>query len=257
MTNPYFNYTAIVSHALGRASTLNSQLAAVEAGFDLVGDAIVGVSTSTSTTTHTIAGSGSLAFTLSTGSFSIGQFLLFADTTTPANWMLGQVTDFDSDTLVVTVSIIDSGGSGSISSWTISLVPPGYESAYFQDVLDLKANVAAPTHTGLMTLEGNSASTARLVSLSAIDCSTGHYFHKTAVGALTWTFTNVPLSGLHYAFILELTNGGLGTQTFPAGVTTPSGDGLSFATAGLDMVRFSTRDGGTTWRAVTIDPDTQ
>lgn len=114
---------------------------------------------------------------------------------------------------------------------------------------------ATPIITGLLTLQANSVSTVRAVAASAIDCATGHYFTKTAVGALTWTFTNAPATGLHYAFVLELTNGGLGTQTFPAGVDWDSATAPTLTSSGVDVLRFSTRDGGTTWLGAVLNTD--
>ena len=104
-------------------------------------------------------------------------------------------------------------------------------------------NIDNITHTGAMT---NGASSA--VGASAIDCSAGNWFTKTATGALTWTATNVPSSSFTYGFILELTNGGLGTQTWMSGTTFPQGAGPTLQSSGTDILVFLTRDGGTTWR---------
>ena len=87
------------------------------------------------------------------------------------------------------------------------------------------------------------------VSASAIDCSAGNYFTKTASGTLTWTFTNVPASRA-FAFALALTNGGAGTQTWPAAVVWNGGTAPTLQTSGTDILVFITSDGGTTWRGV-------
>jgi hypothetical protein len=86
------------------------------------------------------------------------------------------------------------------------------------------------------------------VGASAIDASAGNWFTKTAEGALTWTVTNVPSSSYSYGIILELTNGGLGTQTWMSGTTWPAGTAPTLASSGTDILVFLTRDGGTTWR---------
>ena len=54
---------------------------------------------------------------------------------------------------------------------------------------------------------------------STLDLSTGRYFYVTATGAQTWAFNNPASTGNLDGFILELTNGGLGVQTWPAGTT--------------------------------------
>ena len=86
------------------------------------------------------------------------------------------------------------------------------------------------------------------VAASAIDASTGNYFTKTAAGVLTWTVTGVPSSSYTYGFILELTNGGAGAQTWMTGTKWPAGTAPTLQAAGVDILVFITRDGGTTWR---------
>jgi hypothetical protein len=92
------------------------------------------------------------------------------------------------------------------------------------------------------------ALTVTSVSAAAVDCSLGHFFYKTASGNLTWTFTSVPSGG--FGFILELTNGGAHTMTWPASVDWPAGVAPSLTSSGVDVLVFVTRDGGTTWRGV-------
>lgn len=94
------------------------------------------------------------------------------------------------------------------------------------------------------------------VSASAIDCSLGNYFTKTATGALTWTFTNVP-SSRAFTVILELTNGGIGTQTWPTSVDWPGGTAPTLTASGVDLLGFVTDDGGTTWRGVMLQKDSK
>lgn len=94
------------------------------------------------------------------------------------------------------------------------------------------------------------------VSASAIDCSAGNFFTKTASGALTWTFTNVP-SAKAFTLILELTNGGTGTQTWPAAVKWPAGTAPTLTASGVDVLGFITDDGGTTWRGVQLMKDSK
>lgn len=94
------------------------------------------------------------------------------------------------------------------------------------------------------------------VAASAIDCSAGNYFIKTASGALTWTATNVPTSSA-FTFILELTNGGTGTQTWFSGTKWPGGTAPTLAASGVDVLGFITDDGGTTWRGVQMMKDSK
>lgn len=110
--------------------------------------------------------------------------------------------------------------------------------------------------TGSLTSNGSIITNVVTVAASAIDCNTGTYFTKTATGALTWTVSNVPASGA-YSFILELTNGGTGTQTWMTGTKWPGGTAPTLVASGVDVLGFITDDGGTTWRGVHIMADSK
>lgn len=123
------------------------------------------------------------------------------------------------------------------------------------------APLASPTFTGTITtatadLLGSVRSNITTVAASAVDCSLGNYFIKTAAGALTWTVTNVPASRA-YSFILELTNGGTGTQTWFSGIKWPGGTAPTLVASGVDVLGFITDDGGTTWRGVQLMKDSK
>lgn len=122
---------------------------------------------------------------------------------------------------------------------------PASSPTYWKAILASKADTASPTFTGTAVFAVARGGASNAVSASAIDCSAGHVFTKTATGALTWTFTNVPAG--FYAGVLELTNGGLGTQTFPSGSKWASGTAPSLSSSGLDTLTFYTSNGGTTW----------
>lgn len=94
------------------------------------------------------------------------------------------------------------------------------------------------------------------VAASAIDCSAGNYFIKTASGALSWTATNIPSTGA-FTFILELTNGGTGTQTWFTNTKWPGGTAPTLVASGVDVLGFITDDGGTTWRGVQMMKDSK
>lgn len=130
-----------------------------------------------------------------------------------------------------------------------------------QTQIDAKSNIASPTFTGTVTTAtldalGSVRSNITTVSASAIDCSLGNFFIKTASGSLTWTVTNVP-STRAYHFILELTNGGTGTQTWMSGIKWPSGTAPTLVASGVDVLGFITDDGGTTWRGVQLMKDSK
>lgn len=75
----------------------------------------------TSTTSLTV-GTGSKTLTTQTAkTWFIGQFVIVANTATPANYMVGQITAYDSGTGSLTVNVTSTGGSGTFTAWTISV----------------------------------------------------------------------------------------------------------------------------------------
>lgn len=76
---------------------------------------------STSTTSLTI-GTGSRTLTIQTGkALAKGQTVVIANTASPGNQMLGYITDYNSTTGVLQVEVQSVQGSGTASTWTVSL----------------------------------------------------------------------------------------------------------------------------------------
>ena len=83
-------------------------------------------------------------------------------------------------------------------------------------------------------------------------------FHATAAtGGTTWAFSGAASAGTISDFTLELTNGGSQTQTWPAAVKWDGGTAPTLTAAGLDILTFYTRDGGTTWRGFLAAKDSK
>lgn len=84
--------------------------------------AVNGINYSGTSTTSVAIGTGSKSFTTQAGkNFTIGQSVRVAYTTTPANYMDGQVTAYNSGTGALTVNVAAVGGAGTWALWTISL----------------------------------------------------------------------------------------------------------------------------------------
>ena len=94
------------------------------------------------------------------------------------------------------------------------------------------------------------------VAASNIDVAAGGVFAKTISGATTFTVSSVPAAGAVASFILELTNPGTNV-TFWAGVKWPGGAAPTLTAAGVDVLGFYTRDGGTTWRGMVLAKDSK
>jgi len=82
-----------------------------------------------------------------------------------------------------------------------------------------------------------------------IDISLGNFVSATVTGPTTWTFTNPLVAPSATGFVLELTDGGSATQTWPS-VKWPGGTAPTLTLSGIDVLTFITDDGGTTWRGV-------
>lgn len=86
--------------------------------------AAAAVASGTSTTSNTV-GTGSLSFTTQAGrNFTVGQFLVIASTASDANYVHGQVTSYNSATGALVFNSLDTGGSGTFASWSISVSGP-------------------------------------------------------------------------------------------------------------------------------------
>ena len=79
------------------------------------------------------------------------------------------------------------------------------------------------------------------------DLEVANFFSATLDQNSTFTFSNPSASGDFSGFVLELTNGGAFTITFPASVDWAGGSAPTLTAAGVDLLVFVTRDAGTTW----------
>jgi hypothetical protein len=91
------------------------------------------------------------------------------------------------------------------------------------------------------------SSLAIAVSALDINCSASNYFTKTIAANSTFTFSNVPVTGISYSFTLELTHTS-GTVTWPTSVKWPDDTAPALTTGKTHLFMFVTDDGGTRWR---------
>lgn len=81
-----------------------------------------------------------------------------------------------------------------------------------------------------------------------IDLTAGNVVSATvSTSTQTFTFSNPPASGRAGKLTLYLTNGGSQTVNWPASVDWVGGTPPTLTAAGLDILVFTTIDGGTTW----------
>ena len=107
--------------------------------------------------------------------------------------------------------------------------------------------------TGSSWSASNNIFASPTIAVAALDinCSSSNYFTKTIAANSTFTFSNVPATGVAYSFTLELTHTS-GTVTWPASVKW-AGDTTPLLTTGkTHLFMFVTDDGGTRWRASSL-----
>lgn len=158
------------------------------------------------------------------------------------------------------------GGSGRSSSTAYAVICGGTTSTAAHQSI---ASVGTATH--VLTSNGAGAlPTFQAVSITStvniigsigggtqdIDLDSGRTASGTVdTSATTFTFSNPLATGNEDGFTLYLTNGGSQTVTWPASVDWPGGAAPSLTGAGVDILVFSTIDGGTIWNGALMSGD--
>ena len=94
-------------------------------------------------------------------------------------------------------------------------------------------------------------------TLATVDMSTANFFSATLGSACTFAFTNPCTTGDFGGFVMELTNGGSATVTWPASVDFPGGTAPTLTASGKDLLVFVTRDAGTTYHGMAASIDSK
>jgi len=93
-------------------------------------------------------------------------------------------------------------------------------------------------------------SLANVSATTTLDLANSNFFSAQVSGSSTFVFANAPANTLAAGLILELTNGGNFTVTWPSYVKWPFGNAPTLTTGGTDLLVFITDDNGTNWRGV-------
>jgi hypothetical protein len=94
------------------------------------------------------------------------------------------------------------------------------------------------------------AETKVAMAANDADLSLGNVQTKTISGVATLTFSNPPATGSSGSFTLILTNGGSSAVTWPTSVDWPLATAPTLTAAGVDVLVFTTIDGGTIWYGI-------
>ena len=109
------NADAFMAYIEGLSAELNPWATSIEA-------MVSGVDFNGTSTSSVAIGTGSKSWTTQSGKlWQVGQFVIVADSATPANYCYGQVTGYSPTTLDVDVTA--TGGSGTKTAWAIGLAP--------------------------------------------------------------------------------------------------------------------------------------
>lgn len=151
--------------------------------------AVSGIDYNGTSTTSVAVGTGSKSFTTQTGkNFYIGQPVRVANTATPANYMDGQITSYNSGTGALVVNVTAIGGTGTFAAWTIGMLAGGGASVTLTGVETLtNKTLTTPVLSG--TASGTTA--GRLGYLSgSVSYGDGTTQQTVASIATAQTFTN-------------------------------------------------------------------
>ena len=104
---------------------------------------------------------------------------------------------------------------------------------------------ADETITGPMLKDYSETKVA--MAAHAVDLSLGNVQTYTLSGTQTLTFTNPIATGNSSSFTLILTNGGSATLNWPGSVDWAAATAPTLTSSGVDILTFTTVDGGTIW----------
>jgi len=177
----------------------------------------------TSTTSLTI-GTGSKSLTLAqTGkSFAVGQFVELVNAT--ANWMLGNITAFNSGTGAMTVDVTHIGGSGTFAAWTVTPAVP--------------SQLPSPSGNAGKAILANSA-------------GNGYVFAAVDVMPYSARSSNTILAVADKGYLVDITSGTF-SQTVDAAATLSNGWQCVYRNSGTGVVTIDPNGAETIGGASTL-----
>lgn len=192
--NVFDNATDAYDSSVAAAASASNASTSADNAAASAATAVTGASTNATSSSSLSISLGSKSLTIETGKNLVqGMFVIIADTAVNGNYMHGYITSYNSGSGALVVQVTEKVGSGTKSSWVVSISSPG------------GATLDANTFTGTQVVASQA-----LTSVSnsiAVDLSLSNNF--------THTFTqNTTLASPS-----NVTVGQTGTITFTQGVT--------------------------------------
>lgn len=158
--------------------------------------------TTDTSSSSVLIGTGDKTFTVTAGkAFAAGMSVNVVNTANPANYMSGFVKSYSSTTLVVTV--ITTGGSGTLAAWSIALGLSGGGATLGANVFTALqrwttgSNIASSATVDLTAATGNTVNITGTVATSAFTITAGQWMLLIPTGAwpLTYNATTCNING--------------------------------------------------------------
>jgi hypothetical protein len=140
-------------------------------------------------------------------------------------------------------------------SWLAGQVPvltPG-GSDFFEFFTKDNGATWLGVHLTVTDLPATTATTYNAAGTTNIDLALNRFFKFTVAGGIS-TIAFINITQNVPSFRVSITNGGLFAQTWPGTVVWLSGAAPKLQSAGVDLLEFTSPDGGTTWYGARVDP---
>ena len=162
----------------------------------------------------------------------------------------GELTVDTNKNVVVVHDGVTAGGHPMASSVIFSGTTPGQVPASTaEETGKVLRSDGMWNNTSLDTISEKAQALGNTTGNKAIDVSKGAYITCTITGNTTFSFTGVPQTGATVV-VMQLTNGGAYTITWPSSIKWSGGKAPKFTASGIDIVVLTTNDAGATWYGI-------
>ena len=162
----------------------------------------------------------------------------------------GELTVDTNKNVVVVHDGVTAGGHPMASSVIFSGTAPGLvPTSTTEETGKVLRSDGLWNNTSLDPISEKAQALGNTTGNKAIDVSKGAYITCTITGNTTFSFTGVPQTGATVV-VMQLTNGGAYTITWPSSIKWSGGKAPKFTASGIDIVVLTTNDAGATWYGI-------